>query len=195
MSKKRKKMIKRRYGDIKQADEKKRKKISIPVVGLALLLTAAVIVIYYLAADDGTRLMQDTPAPQQAFFQKRGVLEFIDSVNGNILKEIDIEVAVSQKEKERGLMFRKSMHEDQGMLFIFEKEGLRSMWMKNTYVSLDIVFVNGKREIITIYKNTVPLSTHPMSSHKDAVYVVEVVAGFCDTYKINIGDRIRFTYQ
>jgi uncharacterized membrane protein (UPF0127 family) len=92
-------------------------------------------------------------------------------------------------------MFRKSMPGDQGMLFVYEKGEMLSMWMKNTYMSLDILFVNGKREIITIYKNTLPLSTHPMSSHKDAMYVVEVAAGFCDTYKIKVGDRIRFTYQ
>lgn len=87
------------------------------------------------------------------------------------------------------------MPEDHGMLFVFEKEGSLSMWMKNTYISLDILFVNVSNEIVKIHKNTMPLSTRLISSDREAVYVVEVVAGFCDKYDINVGDRIRFTYH
>ena len=167
-----------------------------PVLLAIILLCGGVIILYSLSTvDKETKRIGGFSKPHEASFQKEGELVFIDTVRQEILKEIDIEIADTYDEREIGLMFRKSMQEDQGILFIYAKEGLRGMWMKNTYISLDILFINGKHDIITIYKNTLPLSTNHMLSNKDAMYVVEVIAGFCDTYKIKEGDRVRFEYN
>jgi uncharacterized membrane protein (UPF0127 family) len=64
--------------------------------------------------------------------------------------------------------------------------------MKNTYISLDILFVDSNKEIVTIQTNTQPLSTEPVPSYKPAKYVIEVNAGFCSKYNIKEGDRISY---
>jgi uncharacterized membrane protein (UPF0127 family) len=132
--------------------------------------------------------------PDETSFQKEGELVFIDHTTQEIIKKIDIEIAESTYERNKGLMYRYTMIDNNGMLFIYDNSGLRTMWMKNTYISLDIIFVNENYEIVSIHKNAIPLSINTISSYKDAMYVVEVVAGFCDKYKIKEGDRIRFKY-
>ena len=191
MSKKRKKR-KRPHKKIRKTDGQSRKNKFIIVALCFLFITA--FIFYYSSRDKETNFISSDISPYEVFFHKEGELVFIDTVSQEILKEIDIEIADTAYEKKQGLMFRKSMQEDQGMLFIYEKEDLRGMWMKNTYISLDIVFINEKYEIIRIYKNTLPLSTKPMFSYEDAMYVVEVVAGFCDTYKIKEADRVSFKH-
>jgi len=94
-----------------------------------------------------------------------------------------------------GLMFRKSMEDTKGMLFIFDKTDMHSFWMKNTIMSLDILFVNEDKEIVKIHKNTKPYSTESLPSGKPAIYVVEVIAGFTDKYGVKEGDKIEFVKQ
>jgi uncharacterized membrane protein (UPF0127 family) len=84
------------------------------------------------------------------------------------------------------------MPESAGMLFIFPQEEVRSFWMKNTYIPLDIIFVDASREIVTIQSNTQPLSTEPVPSYKPAKYVIEVNAGFTSKHNIKEGDRVEF---
>ena len=64
--------------------------------------------------------------------------------------------------------------------------------MKNTYIPLDIIFANGNMQILTIHKNTKPLSEKLIPSYGDSLYVVEVNAKFCDKYGIRVGDYFRF---
>lgn len=90
-------------------------------------------------------------------------------------------------------MFRRSMPDTAGMLFIFEQSEPQVFYMKNTYIPLDIIFVNENSQIVTIQKNTKPLSDKLIPSYMDSLYVVEVNAGFCDTHGIHIGDSIIFT--
>ena len=122
-------------------------------------------------------------------FKKEGELTFTDS-SGNFLKKIDIEIADTDYDRQLGLMNRKSMEENQGMLFIFPAERYQSFWMLNTLFSLDIIFVNSNKEIVTIHKNTTPTSQESYPSSKPAIYVVEVVAGFTDKFNIKEGDKI-----
>ncbi len=84
------------------------------------------------------------------------------------------------------------MEEMQGMLFVFEDATPRSFWMKNTYISLDIIYVDADKKIVSIQKSAVPLSEESLPSYKDAMYVVEVNAGFTDKYNIKEGDQISF---
>ena len=105
---------------------------------------------------------------------------------------IEIEVADEEAERMRGLMDRISMPENAGMLFIFEEEEQRSFWMKNTYLSLDIIFINSKKEIVSIQTYTTPKTTTGIPSELPAKYVLEVNAGFTDKYGISAGDKIDF---
>ena len=128
-------------------------------------------------------------------FMKEGKLTFLDAQSEENMISIDIEVAKSAYEIERGLMHRRSLPANGGMLFIFDREDYRTFWMKNTYLSLDILFLNKDKEIIRISKETTPLSELSIPSGGKAMYVVEVLAGFTDAYQIHIGDHIDFTYK
>jgi len=104
-----------------------------------------------------------------------------------------VEIAEDEYTRVKGLMFRENLPENQGMLFIFEEEKLQYFWMKNTPTSLDIIYANGKYEIVSISKYTEPYSQQTYPSGKPAIYVVEVVAGYCDRYDIKAGDLIKIT--
>ncbi len=122
-------------------------------------------------------------------FTKDGELIFSDSL-GNTKVKIDIEIADDEYRRQLGLMNRNEMDEKQGMLFIFPRQDYLSFWMRNTFISLDMIFVDESKTIVTIHKNTRILSDTSYPSAKPARYVVEVVAGFTDKYNIQIGDKI-----
>jgi uncharacterized membrane protein (UPF0127 family) len=126
-------------------------------------------------------------------FRKDGSLSFIPAGKSDTVT-IDIEVVDNQAEISRGLMYRPYLPEFAGMLFIFPQEEVRSFWMKNTYISLDILFVNSDLEIVTIQSNTQPLSTAPVPSFKPARYVIEVNAGFTSKHNIKEGDIVSFKF-
>ena len=125
-------------------------------------------------------------------FQKEGTLQFIDEESGAPITTIDIEIAADDLERNRGLMWRRSMEPDQGMLFIMERQEPQSFWMLNTYLSLDIIFVDTEKRIVNIAANTKPQSLEPVSSTGPAKYVVEVLGGFCAEKGVEEGDRIEF---
>lgn len=108
---------------------------------------------------------------------------------------IEIEIADQEDERMQGLMYRHYLPENAGMFFIFDHEELRSFWMKNTYISLDIIYINSDMEIVSIQKYTQPKSTYSLPSEKPAKYVLEVTAGYTDQYDIKPGDRIEYSYS
>lgn len=101
-----------------------------------------------------------------------------------------VELAQTDVERARGLMQRKEMAPDHGMLFVFEAEGPRYFWMKDTPLSLDIIFVDEAGKIIRIADHTVPFSEKIIPSMGDALYVLEVLAGTCERLGINVGDQL-----
>lgn len=125
-------------------------------------------------------------------FTEGGQLFFINKVKNNVIKTITIEIADDDEKRTQELMWRKTMADSLGMLFIFENERKLSFWMKNTYIPLDIIYVNKSLEIVTIQENTIPLSEMHIPSEKPAQFVVEVKAGFCGSYGIENGDMIKF---
>ncbi len=125
-------------------------------------------------------------------FKKEGQLSFIDRQNEEPITKIDIEIAETDYETTLGLMYRHKMDDDQGMLFVFEQEEFKSFWMKETYITLDIVYVNSAFEIVKIHKHAQPLSEESLPSIKKAKYVVEVVGGFCDKHNVKEGDFIAY---
>lgn len=119
-------------------------------------------------------------------FTKNGEL----SINNSL--KFDIEIANTPQQIQRGLMYRKQMDENKGMLFIFEYEDFWKFWMKNTYIPLDIIYINKDKEIVDIKKNTTPLSLKSLTPYEKSLYVLEINGGMCDKYKIKIGNKINF---
>ena len=134
-------------------------------------------------------ILGKTVQKKEYIFKKEGELVFTDSL-GNAKVKIDIEIADTYYDQQLGLMFRTEMDEKQGMLFKFPEEKFQSFWMRNTNLSLDMIFVNAKREIVTIHKSTTPVSDTSYPSSKPAQFVVEVIAGFTDKYDIKEGDKV-----
>jgi uncharacterized protein len=101
-----------------------------------------------------------------------------------------VELAVTDEERERGLMFRRSVPEFTGMLFDFKRDQEVSMWMKNTYVSLDMIFIQSDGRIRRIAENTETESLKIIPSGGPVRAVLEVAAGTARKLGIEPGDRI-----
>lgn len=106
------------------------------------------------------------------------------------LKMFSVEIAATDEERQTGLMYRKELADGKGMLFDFNPEQEISMWMKNTYVSLDMIFIRADGRILRIAENTEPMSTKIISSRGQARAVLEVMAGTAQKYGIRPGDRV-----
>ena len=106
------------------------------------------------------------------------------------VRVFSVEMATTEEEKQTGLMYRKELADGKGMLFDFSPEQQISMWMKNTYISLDMIFIRADGRILRIAENTEPLSTKIISSGGLAKGVLEVAAGTAQKYGIQPGDRV-----
>lgn len=106
------------------------------------------------------------------------------------VKIFSVEMATTPEEKATGLMHRKHLPDGQGMLFDFSPAQQVSMWMKNTYISLDMIFIGSNGRIVRIAENTEPLSTRIISSRRPAKGVLEVIGGTAKKYGIAPGDRV-----
>jgi uncharacterized membrane protein (UPF0127 family) len=105
--------------------------------------------------------------------------------------EFKVEIADTPKMRARGLMFRKSMPADRGMLFDFKAERPVSMWMKNTYLPLDMVFIGRDGRVVGVAADTEPLSERIISSPAPAYAVLELNAGAARQISLAPGDRVR----
>jgi uncharacterized membrane protein (UPF0127 family) len=101
-----------------------------------------------------------------------------------------VEMAVTPEEQAKGLMFRRELPEGQGMLFDFGREQPATFWMKNTYVSLDMIFIRADGRILRIAENTVPLSEALVPSGGPVRAVLEVVGGSAKKLGIAPGDQV-----
>ena len=120
-------------------------------------------------------------------------MPLIRIVSDNSIIPVYVEIANDPTEQSRGLMFRKSMEWNNGMFFVFDEDRKLSFWMKDTYIPLDMIFINKEFKIIDIKENAKPCleMTCPNYSPKEpAKYVLEVNAGFAQKNKIKIGDKI-----
>lgn len=128
--------------------------------------------------------------PYEPKFKYEGDLWFVNEA-GDTLQEIQIEFADTEAKIQYGMMYRRSMDENTGMLFLMPGGmQMRSFWMKNTYVSLDIIYVDDQQRIVSIQKNAQPQSTRSLPSEGPAVYVLEVVGGYCEKYGIDKGTQL-----
>ena len=103
--------------------------------------------------------------------------------------KIFIEIADSPKEREKGLMFRESLAENSGMLFVYPREKERGFWMKNTKIPLSIAFIN-KEGIILNIEDMTPFSEEGVYSEGNAKYALEVNRDFFEKHGIKRGDKV-----
>lgn len=132
------------------------------------------------------------PPGEPAKFEKEGTLTFYQP-DGTELRSIDIEIADTDAERRRGLMRQRSLGYDRGMLFIFDEVDEGGMWMKNTPLPLDIVFVAPDSQVINIARRTTPLSEESINPEAPRKFVVEVRAGFADRAGLTDSTHIRWT--
>lgn len=126
-------------------------------------------------------------------FKKEGELQLIKAVNDSLIVSLDIEIADDDYQTQTGLMYRKSMAQHQGMLFIFPDIDYRSFYMKNTEIPLDIIYISEAKTIVSIQKNAQPMDETSLPSEGPAKYVLEVNAGLSDEWNLEKGDRIAFS--
>lgn len=123
-----------------------------------------------------------------------------DSVNASFYNEGEkvswavLEVAENETERRKGLMNRTELGKRQGMLFVFEEEEMRAFWMKNTYIPLDIIFINENRTVINVEKAVPQPDASDQNlkryrSDRPAKYVIEVNAGYAENYSIKEGSK------
>ena len=125
-------------------------------------------------------------------FTKEGELSFLNADKDSVGPVLAIEVARSAEEQQYGMMYRKSIPENTGMLFFRPREEQQSFWMRNTYVPLDIIYIRADSSIVNIVDNAIPLTDQSLPSLGPALYVLEVAGGFCAQYGITAGFHIRF---
>ena len=142
---------------------------------LAMSLIAALGVLVSLCA---------SPAARAATIQP------LEIVTQSGVQVFSVEMAATEEEKMTGLMYRKELADGKGMLFDFSPEQQVSMWMKNTYISLDMIFIRADGRILRIAESTEPMSTKIISSGGLAKGVLEVIAGTAQKYGIKPGDRV-----
>ena len=110
--------------------------------------------------------------------------------DNQVLGKFNVEIAKTPYQLQKGLMYRKHLDEMSGMLFVFEKIGEKNFWMKNTFISLDIIFINDCGKILTIYENTIPFSEKPLKGEGETKYVLEINSGLSKKYKILEGYQV-----
>ena len=104
----------------------------------------------------------------------------------------NVEVAKTIEERRIGLMYRKKLLNNEGMLFIFPREKIIQLWMKNTYIPLDVIFISENKVIVDIKKNMEKLSETIVKSKVKSRYALEFNAGLINKLDIEIGDKILF---
>lgn len=162
------------------------------LIGLVLLVILVVLILSLSCTPEKKpEAVYETKKDEPAFVAE-GELFFIDAASGDTIKSIIIEIADNDRDRAQGMMYRSQMADSLGMLFVFEQAKAQSFWMKNTSLSLDIMYVDEDGVIESLYKNTTPYSTNKIPSANKAKYVVEVVGGFTDRYEINVGDKVGY---
>ena len=105
---------------------------------------------------------------------------------------ITAEVMTTESQQARGMMYRKYLDKDKGMLFLFKEPKKAVFWMKNTYIPLDLIFIKKGGYIDSIHENLEPLSTKKIKSKNDVIAVLEILGGQVKMNKINLDSKILF---
>jgi uncharacterized membrane protein (UPF0127 family) len=136
-----------------------------------------------------TALLVPLPvSAQQDVVFREDVLE-IQTGDGGVF-EFKVELAETGEQKSRGLMYRREMGVDEGMLFLYRRDQVVTMWMANTFLPLDMLFIERDGTIVRIQANTIPQSREIISSRKRVRAVLELNAGTARRLGISPGDKV-----
>ncbi len=141
---------------------------------------------------------QKNKAPQKKSLNKEIVfksdlqVKLIDST-GKEIAIFNTELADDEYKRQTGLMYRKKMDDNQAMLFVFNDESPRFFYMKNTYIPLDIIYIDKNKKIVSWAENAIPLDETSLPSHFPAKYVLEIKGGLIDQLGIKKGMSLEFT--
>jgi len=116
----------------------------------------------------------------------------IVSTKSGTERAIRVEIADTPAKRELGLQYRRELGDDQGMLFLFPAESVQTFWMKNTPISLDMIFIGGDRKIVGIVQRAVPYSTATLSVGVPSQFVLEIKGGLASAKGIEVGNSVRF---
>ncbi len=116
--------------------------------------------------------------------------ELVIVANDGSRHVFDVYLAISPEQQRRGLMFVRNLPERTGMLFVYDDAGIRSMWMKNTYISLDIVFARADGTISSVIHGAQPLSLRSLSAIEPVRFVLELNAGVARRLNIGAGSKL-----
>ena len=127
---------------------------------------------------------------QEVTFTKEGELAIRNDSLDTVLVKMDIEIAETDYETQTGLMYRKGMEDNQGMLFVFPDEAMHSFYMKNTEFPLDLIFIKADSTIASFQENAQPFNEMGLSSKVPVQFVLEVNAGNTEKWDLEIGDKV-----
>lgn len=133
----------------------------------------------------------NTSNPTQPEGLKKGTV--VLEAQGRTLR-VEVEVALTTQQRNRGLMYRRKLNPYQGMLFVFDEEDLQSFWMKNTYIPLDMIFIDQKLKVVGVVENAEPMTTTSRTVNVPSKYVLEVRGGFARTHRVGVGTRVKLEY-
>jgi len=108
--------------------------------------------------------------------------------------KVTVEVVDTEATRERGLMFRKGLAPDAGMIFVFDAVAFYPFWMKNTLIPLDMLWLDAGARVVSIARSVPPCKADPCPSYSpdaDALYVVELAAGFARQHNVKVGDVLK----
>lgn len=115
----------------------------------------------------------------------------IEKKDGSVVC-VAVETVRTQSQRQLGLMYRRQLPQDSGMLFLFDSEKKQAFTMKNTYIPLDIIFIGRDRRIVGWVENAAPLTDGPYEVRGASQYVLEVNGLFCREQGIAVGDKVLF---
>lgn len=162
-------------------------------LGIFFLLLAmlAVVLVFVIPDKPSKKGKNDIPVVNRdsLAFVKEGTATFYSKGKREICS-FDIEIADTPERQQRGLMFRESMYDKQGMFFPNDHAKIQTFWMKNTYLPLDIIFIGADSTIVSIGANTTPFSEDTITSEVPAQFVLEINAGLAGMHGLTKGDKL-----
>ena len=121
----------------------------------------------------------------------RGSAVVLHTVDGAAVR-VRVEVMNTAPGRAQGMMYRRDLAADGGMLFVFPRDAAQRFWMKNTLIPLDMLFIDRDRRVIGIVANAKPLSEQPVGPDQPVRYVLEVNGGFATQQRITAGATVEF---
>lgn len=131
--------------------------------------------------------------PVEVTFKKEGELKLYKSQSDSLIVKLDIEIADTDYDVQTGLMYRSSMQDNRGMLFVFPTMRERFFYMRNTKFPLDLIYLDQNKYIVSFQENAKPFDESSLPSQVPAQYVLEVNAGLAEKWLLEIGDRMDYT--